>query len=297
MKSNIRGFQIVAALATAFFGGVNVASAETFSYTYSVTNEQNINISEPNAVSGGAGQIVLTGSYAGPANGYTGPTPNTILAWCLDIETYLLQNATYTLSGPLTSTTTAAGFPNPSPIVGQAAGTLSATQIGEIGALITHGDAIIAANAAGTYNVSAAIQLAIWEVEYGISGANGTQPFTYTGLDQLNGDLTYTSTQLAAQYITDVTNGTWALDSDVYLLTGSDNQTLAFDTDGPLNRSATPLPAALPLFATSLGAMGLFGWRRKRKNAALVGRSKHLKSSTLSSYLIRSIDNQRLPPL
>jgi len=31
--------------------------------------------------------------------------------------------------------------------------------------------------------------------------------------------------------------------------------------------SATPLPAALPLFATGLGALGLFGWRRKRKNA------------------------------
>jgi hypothetical protein len=28
---------------------------------------------------------------------------------------------------------------------------------------------------------------------------------------------------------------------------------------------ATPLPAALPLFATGLGVMGLFGWRRKRK--------------------------------
>jgi hypothetical protein len=26
-----------------------------------------------------------------------------------------------------------------------------------------------------------------------------------------------------------------------------------------------PLPAALPLFATGLGAMGLLGWRRKRK--------------------------------
>ena len=30
----------------------------------------------------------------------------------------------------------------------------------------------------------------------------------------------------------------------------------------------TPLPAALPLFATGLGVMGLLGWRRKRKNAA-----------------------------
>jgi hypothetical protein len=33
--------------------------------------------------------------------------------------------------------------------------------------------------------------------------------------------------------------------------------------------SATPLPAALPLFAGGLGAMGLLGWRRKRKAAAI----------------------------
>jgi len=34
--------------------------------------------------------------------------------------------------------------------------------------------------------------------------------------------------------------------------------------------SATPLPAALPLFAGGLGAIGLLGWRRKRKTADLV---------------------------
>ncbi len=32
--------------------------------------------------------------------------------------------------------------------------------------------------------------------------------------------------------------------------------------------AATPLPAALPLFASGLGALGLFGWRRKRKPQA-----------------------------
>ena len=32
--------------------------------------------------------------------------------------------------------------------------------------------------------------------------------------------------------------------------------------------TATPLPAAAPLFATGLGALGLFGWRRKRKALA-----------------------------
>jgi hypothetical protein len=33
--------------------------------------------------------------------------------------------------------------------------------------------------------------------------------------------------------------------------------------------AVTPLPAALPLFATGLGGLGLLGWRRKRKAAAL----------------------------
>jgi hypothetical protein len=32
----------------------------------------------------------------------------------------------------------------------------------------------------------------------------------------------------------------------------------------------TPLPAALPLFATGLGGLGLLGWRRKRKASAAI---------------------------
>ncbi|MGB9384576.1 MAG: VPLPA-CTERM sorting domain-containing protein, partial [Pseudolabrys sp.] len=31
----------------------------------------------------------------------------------------------------------------------------------------------------------------------------------------------------------------------------------------------TPLPAALPLFATGFGALGLLSWRRKRKAQAV----------------------------
>jgi len=37
------------------------------------------------------------------------------------------------------------------------------------------------------------------------------------------------------------------------------------DTPAP---TSTPLPAALPLFATGLGAMGLLRWKRKRKKHA-----------------------------
>ena len=38
-----------------------------------------------------------------------------------------------------------------------------------------------------------------------------------------------------------------------------------FGFDYAVADTATPLPAALPLFATGLGALGLLGWRRKRK--------------------------------
>ena len=43
--------------------------------------------------------------------------------------------------------------------------------------------------------------------------------------------------------------------SGEFAITGSEN-------------SQTPLPAALPLFASGLGALGLLGWRKKRKAAA-----------------------------
>jgi len=42
-------------------------------------------------------------------------------------------------------------------------------------------------------------------------------------------------------------------------------ENVAFELTGTV--AATPLPAALPLFTTGLGVVGLFGWRRKRKAA------------------------------
>ena len=37
----------------------------------------------------------------------------------------------------------------------------------------------------------------------------------------------------------------------------------------PFTDNATPLPAALPLFASGIGGLGLLGWRRKKKAATL----------------------------
>ena len=52
-------------------------------------------------------------------------------------------------------------------------------------------------------------------------------------------------------------------------LAGCGNEYIA-DAGSVSAPGATPLPAALPLFATGLGAMGLFAWRRKRKSAAAI---------------------------
>jgi len=43
---------------------------------------------------------------------------------------------------------------------------------------------------------------------------------------------------------------------------------VAFDDFSITNVGTTPLPPALPTFATGLGIIGLFSWRRKRKAAA-----------------------------
>jgi hypothetical protein len=62
----------------------------------------------------------------------------------------------------------------------------------------------------------------------------------------------------------------WAAPEDGTVATAEETGTVVIGTAAV---STTPLPAALPLFATGLGVMGLFGWRRKRQTAAAIGAS------------------------
>jgi hypothetical protein len=55
------------------------------------------------------------------------------------------------------------------------------------------------------------------------------------------------------------------INAKVNVLAGLTDE-VAFVPGAP--ETPTPLPTALPLFATGLGALGLFGWRKKRKAAA-----------------------------
>jgi|SRR5262245_51918784 len=58
----------------------------------------------------------------------------------------------------------------------------------------------------------------------------------------------------------------WAVYAEGGTYFGSDNINNYYNP-GFAGTMVTPLPAALPLFATGLGALGLLGWRRKRKAA------------------------------
>ena len=83
---------------------------------------------------------------------------------------------------------------------------------------------------------------------------------TITGVSHLSGGL--------GGAITGVTwNGTdaiftWTTRSNYNAIGGN---FVTFDVN-----TTTPLPAALPLFATGLGGLGFLGWRRKRKAQALI---------------------------
>jgi hypothetical protein len=149
------------------------------------------------ALNGVAGQIQMT-------------TPHGVIdTWCIDVSVYL-QN-----TGSWDEGTLHTG------LLGTPAG-ITDTQLGEMGALITHGDALVAAPPAGfaQSDVSAAIQIAIWTIE----NENTSVPFTY---DPVNAAVT----GLTALYIHDAQD-VWKPNLNILTLASADglddNQTQAY---------------------------------------------------------------------
>jgi hypothetical protein len=91
-------------------------------------------------------------------------------------------------------------------------------------------------------------------------GGGLLQTVTFTGIS-------------SATFLTPLSTSALYSLTEVYQITvpagGSASSTI--NLAGPIisRETVTPLPAALPLFATGLGVMGLLARRRKRKNAAL----------------------------
>jgi hypothetical protein len=87
------------------------------------------------------------------------------------------------------------------------------------------------------------------------SGAGTSLVVTYLFYDNSQ-NANFDAASIDGQLIVDDTN--------LQFVSGAEISTFA-----PFTPSPTPIPAALPLFATSLGVMGWFGRRRKRKNVVI----------------------------
>jgi hypothetical protein len=182
-----------AVLATLATTPLAMASVTTLSYSSYTVIGDDITIIGPETLYGIAGQIQMT------------TTKGVFDTWCIDVSVYL-QN-----TGDFDAGTLHTG------LLGIPTG-ITQTQLGEMGALISHGNALVASLPTGTNqsNVSAAIQIAIWTIENGSA-------FTY---DAVNPAVT----SLTAQYIHDASD-VWKPDFDILTLASADgandNQTQA----------------------------------------------------------------------
>ena len=243
---NIRSSLLGAIVAFAgLFGFASASLADTYTGTVTLYNGQTVNgLTVGPHSSGLAGEIVLTnGVGTGSLAGLT-----SLATWCLDIfhDIYLGYAYTWTVQPIVTGVLVAPPLGNP-PLstVG-----LDAAQIREIGALMQYGQT--AANLSG--DGSAAIQLAIWEIEYGLSASGPSGVVS-----------------LASTLKTDAINNTGGLTwfSNWEVLQRDDGQILAFIAP-PGHQLLTPLPGALPLFATGLGVLAFVTKRKKKKAATAV---------------------------
>ncbi len=211
----MRRFVFFAAMAAAVFAGSRQAAHANVAYTsYSVLNNQNVTITlQTGSELGGSGQVTLNGITN---DGVSGASLKT---WCVDVYDDLQDGGVFSSVSQHAST---------DPL------------FGKIDALISHATPQLLGQ---DYNASAAMQVAIWEVEYG--SAVSVSSWT-PGVDAL-----------ATTYVTNVQNETWQADPNtvVSVLHGAGNQDQAYLTN-------VPEPAGMAVLVTGLIGVGLIGRRR-----------------------------------
>lgn len=234
-----KSFWAVAVAAVAVMGAVPAGATMITYDSYSVVNSVNVTINYPSISPGpyGSGQI---DTYLG----------NTLVAqsWCIDVTHDLLGAGTWNVINAVDN----AGMSNIDN--GGGNGTLLSWQtLGEMGALAAYGNLHINDNA----DISSAVQLAIWSVEYG-------NAITVTSASP--------SVQaLAATLVFDATNGLLGYDTNIAWL-------MYCNRDQQCNQGQlmvlgngdfrVPEPSTLAIFAAGMAGAAGIGLRRKRKPSA-----------------------------
>ena len=232
VRSRMRGVACGFAV-TAWAVAAGPAAASTLAYSnYTVIGDQTLQVLSPSAESGQAGELQLVTSRG------------VLDAWCVDVFNMLSPSGTYDVSS----------FSGALPGVPA----LTTQQIGQMGALVRNGDALVASPPSGLSadDIGAAIQIAIWEVEY--------PTFSYSWSPAHP-----EADTLAAAYLADATSGAWTPYFGVHALVETSNQTGATDQT---------LMAAIPEASTWVMALigfAAMGWtlsgRRTRLAHSLKG--------------------------
>ncbi len=216
---SVRGYLSVGAqVAAGMLLAMGAASAETLDYSgYTVTGNS-VTVDTPVAGTGVAGLIRLI------------TTSGTYNAWCIDLYNSLLGSGTY-------NTTNIASVTS-----------LNNSQIGQIGALMVHGDQLVGAAGPGQTadDIATAIQVAIWTVEYGTSG------FTYDAVNP-------TVSALAPDYYADASGGVWAPFTHYAALAGTGAD---LTTDQTL--AAVPEVSTWAMMLFGFVGLGCLGYRARQ---------------------------------
>jgi hypothetical protein len=208
-----------------------------FTYSsYSVVNNTNVTISGSPLVgqSGtfGSGQIDLRIS----SGAFTG---DDLATWCIDVFDDLQGSGAYSIiSQPLPNDGGNHGGPN-----------LSNPVLAQIGALVHWGDLHI--NDASW--VSAAVQLAIWSLEYTTDSFVSSDP-------AVNSHIGYVETQAGTSF--DINSLREVVDAD--------NQGLIFEIAGSANApSPAPLPSTWTMMLIGLAGFGFFAVPRTKRRGII----------------------------
>jgi len=259
-KSAVFGLKSVLSITgimLALSAGSAMASTVTTTSVSLPNGTTSVNISDSSQPIDGGGSSITTGTIGLQTN------IGSLSTYCVDLFNYISTgNNAYTF----TPSTLSAGqsFTDATNSNANATGTFTVAQVNTLTALLTNGTL-------QTQSIvnTAALQVAIWETEYGTAASNGSYNLTSGSFDfSATSDSNSAATLTQAQaYLNDATgylngsawvNATWLTNSTHYV------ELLTSTPAGTQNLIylATPEPSTIALFG--VGAIGLLAARRRK---------------------------------